>query len=66
MNTTTATKPVKYLKQDADGNLYAIPENEVFPFTMAVESIQNADFGSNEWHQLTDDLFQNYSPYRKE
>lgn len=65
MNTATTNKPVKYLKKDADGNLYAIPESEVFPFTVAVEEIQNADFGSPEWHQLTDDLFQNYSPYLK-
>jgi hypothetical protein len=66
MNTATLPKPVKYLKQDADGNIYAIPESEEFSFTMAVEEIQNAEWGSDEWGRLTDELQHSYGQYRKE
>jgi hypothetical protein len=66
MNTALVTKPVKYLKLDAEGNVYAIPENEEFSFTMAVEDIQNAEWGSDEWLILTDELTHNFGQYRKE
>ena len=66
MNTALVTKPVKYLKLDAEGNVYAIPENEEFAFTMAVEDIQNAEWGSLEWSQFCYDFELNFSQYKKD
>jgi hypothetical protein len=66
MTTALAQKAIKYIKHDADGNLYSIPEAEEFAFTMAVEEIQNADWGSDEWGRLNDELFLNFGQYRKE
>jgi len=54
------------LKKDADGNVYAIPEQEVAAFVQAAEALELADFMTNEWHQAYDDLNNRFGPYRKD
>ena len=66
MTTALAPKPVHYLKKDADGHLYSVPEGEVFVFDMAVEEIQNAEWMSDEHTQLCYDFDMNFMQYRKD
>jgi len=65
LTTQEITKPVCYIKWDDNGGRYSIPEAEVDAFTYAVESIQNAEWDSNERDLLIDDLEQRFGHYRK-
>lgn len=64
MSTQTNAHPVRYVKQTPDGDVYVVPESEEFAFTLAVEEIQNAEWGSSEWMQLNYDFTINFDQYR--
>lgn len=65
MNTAIATKPVRIIRTDSDGNVYSIPVAEVDNFTYMVEDVVNADFESPEWYDAVSELETVYGKYRK-
>lgn len=55
----------KIIRKDMDGYEYAIPEKLVQPFTYLVEAITNAEWDSNEYHELNSEFEVDYACYRR-
>jgi hypothetical protein len=58
-----STKTVKIIKQDSEGNWYAIPAEQEDRFIDLVESVQNSEFLSSEWQQALDDVAAEFGEY---
>ena len=63
--TTIIQQRHNILKKDLDGHWYSIPEYLVNSFVQSVESIQNAEFMTDEWYEANDDFNNQFASYMK-
>lgn len=62
---TTEVSVKNVLKMDVDGNWYSIPPYLNDTFTLMVESVENAEFMSNERTSLQSEFEESFGEYKK-
>ena len=63
--THTVIDNTRYIKKCPDGNRYSISKKEEKFFIELTESIENAEWGSDEWMSLRDELDNYFGQHRK-